>query len=85
MALLKEDGSLDIEHINGLPFDEYMGEMGTLTEDQVEEYLSKIPITKPNIPMKATVVDSIEDYGVDADVFLNEMRERNTGLQNEAS
>ena len=27
MALLKEDGSLDIERINSLPLDEYMNEI----------------------------------------------------------
>ena len=44
MALLKEDGSLDIERINKLPLEEYMEEMGTLTQEQVKEYISKLPI-----------------------------------------
>ena len=71
MALLKEDGSLDIERINSMQFEEYMNEMGTLTREQVEEYLSKIPINESKTPMKAIVVESIEKYGVDAEDFLN--------------
>lgn len=76
MALLKEDGSLDIERINSMQFEEYMNEMGTLTRKQVEEYLSKIPINESKTPMKAIVVESIEKYGVDAEDFLNNMREK---------
>ena len=76
MALLKEDGSLDIERINSMQFEEYMNEMGTLTREQVEEYLSKIPINESKTPMKAIVVESIEKYGVDAEDFLNNIREK---------
>ena len=76
MALLKEDGSLDIERINSMQFEEYMNEMGTLTREQVEDYLSKIPINESKTPMKAIVVESIEKYGVDAEDFLNNMREK---------
>ena len=76
MALLKEDGSLDIERINSMQFEEYMNEMGTLTREQVEEYLSKIPINESKTPMKAIVVESIEKYGVDAEDFLKNMREK---------
>lgn len=76
MALLKEDGSLDIERINSMQFEEYMNEMGTLTREQVEEYLSKITINESKTPMKAIVVESIEKYGVDAEDFLNNMREK---------
>ena len=43
MALLKEDGSLDIERINNLPLEEYMEAMGDLTEEQIKEYNSKLP------------------------------------------
>ena len=76
MALLKEDGSLDIERINSMQFEEYMNEMGTLTREQVEEYLSKIPINESKTPMKAIVVESIVKHGVDAEDFLNNMREK---------
>ena len=33
MALLKEDGSLDVEHINKLPLEEYMDTIGDLSEE----------------------------------------------------
>ena len=46
MALLKEDGSLDIERINKLPIEEYIKEIGTLMEEQYKEYLSKLPINE---------------------------------------
>ncbi|MCQ2259104.1 MAG: hypothetical protein MJZ41_14115 [Bacteroidaceae bacterium] len=46
MALLKEDGSLDIERINQLPILEWMDLMGELTDEQFEEYTSKSPINE---------------------------------------
>jgi len=62
MALLKEDGSLDIERINALPLEEYMQEMGTLTREQVKEYLSKLPLDDSKEPMRAIMVDyTLED------------------------
>ena len=74
---LKEDGSLDIEYINKLPLKEFMDIMGDLTQEQVEEYLSKQPINESKEPMQAINVDwSIEEDGVDAEDFLNEMREK---------
>lgn len=77
MALLKEDGSLDIERINNLPFEEYMEEMGTLTQDQVKEYISKLPINESNEPMQAVMVDyTLEENGVDVEEYLNEMRKK---------
>ena len=67
MALLKEDGSLDIERINALPIEEYMQEMGTLTQEQVEEYFSKIPLNESlNYPHYAVV-----DYTLDEDIERN--------------
>jgi len=57
MAFLKEDGSLDIERINSLPYEEYMDAMGDLTQEQVQEYLSKLPINESDEPMVATKVD----------------------------
>ena len=44
MALLKEDGSLDVERINKLPYEEKIHEISKLTREQVEEYFSKLPI-----------------------------------------
>ena len=82
MALLKEDGSLDIERINQLPIEEYMDEIGDLTEEQLRVYISKLPKNESKTPMKAIVVESIERYGVDADAFLNNMRDK-YGIKNE--
>ena len=62
MALLKEDGSLDIERINKLPYEKYLEEMGTLTESQVNEYLSALSIYESKEPVRAVKVDySLED------------------------
>ena len=79
MSLLKEDGSLDIERINKLPLEEYMEEMGTLTEEQVKEYLSKVPINESKEPTRAVVVDytlmeDLEKGTVIAEDFINKMR-----------
>ena len=62
MALLKEDGSLDIERIRKLPLDEKLHEMGSFTKEQVEEYFSKVPISESHKPLKPVKVDySMED------------------------
>ena len=62
MALLKEDGSLNIEWINKLPYEEYMNAMGNLTQEQVEEYLSTLPMNESKVPVKVTMVDyTLED------------------------
>lgn len=79
MALLKEDGSLDIERINNLPFEEYMDEMGTLTQEQVKEYVSKLPLNESNEPMRAIEVDYDFDdprSGFDVDEILNNLRKK---------
>ena len=77
MALLKEDGSLDIERINALPLEEYMEEMGTLTQEQVKEYLSKLPINETKEPVRAIMVDyPMEEDGVDAEEVINNLRKK---------
>lgn len=77
MAYLKEDGSLDIERINSLPLREYMDAMGDLTQEQVEEYLSKLPFDESNEPMQASTVDWLtEEELVDAEEFLNNQRKK---------
>ena len=81
MALLKEDGSLDIERINNLPLEEYMEEMGSLTQEQVKEYMSKFPINESKEPVTAIEVDyTLEDElkrgAVLADDLLNKLREK---------
>ena len=57
MVFLKEDRSLDIERINKLPLEEYMDMMGDLTQEQVREYVTKLPINESKEPMKAVIVD----------------------------
>lgn len=75
MALLKEDGSLDIERINKLSIKEYMEEIGDLTDEQYNEYLSKLPVNESNEPMQAITVDfPIEKYGVNVDTVINNLR-----------
>jgi len=61
MALLKEDGSLDIERINALPIEEYLQEMRTLTQEQVQEYLSKLPPAEILGPVRPMIVDAPMD------------------------
>lgn len=81
MVLLKEDGGLDIERINQLPFEEYMKEMGSLTEAQVNEYLSVLPINESNEPVQAveveyTLRDELEQGAIIAsDYIKNKVRE----------
>lgn len=80
MAFLKEDGSLDIERINKLPYEEYMDEIGRLTEKQFAEYLSKLPIDESHGPMRAVKVDyTMEDEyargAVNLEDYLNKHKE----------
>ena len=57
MALLKEDGSLDIERYNSLPLEEWTEEFAALTDEQVEEYISKLPVNESKEPVRAVKVD----------------------------
>jgi hypothetical protein len=50
MALLKEEGSLDIDKYESLPLEEWMVEMGKLTHEQVMEYLSKVVSVSALVP-----------------------------------
>lgn len=72
MALLKEDGSLDIERINKLPIEEYMEVIGELTETQYKEYLSTPPLNESKETTKAVLVNYLmEEDGVDAEEVIN--------------
>ena len=73
MKYLKEDGSLDIKRINQLPIDEYMDVVGDLTEEQYEEYLSKLPINESNEPIRVIKVD--RPMGVNADDVINKIKD----------
>ena len=67
MALLKEDGSLDIERINKLPIEEYMEEVSNFTNEQREEYYSKSPINESTEPVRSVTVD----YTLEEDIEKN--------------
>ena len=77
MALLREDGSLDVERINALPYEEYMDEIGSLTEEQIMEYISALPPDESKEPVRAVEVDySMEEDGVDAHELIKQLRQR---------
>lgn len=81
MAFFKENGSLDIERINKLPLEEYMDMMGDLTQEQVREYVTKLPINESKEPMTAVIVDytleeEIERGGVIAEDLINNLRKK---------
>ena len=71
---------MNIEWINKLPYEEYMNAMGNLTQEQVEEYLSTLPMNESKVPVKVTMVDyTLEDDlargAVVFEDFLNKMRQ----------
>ena len=77
MALLKEDGSLDVERIRHLQIEEFVKEYGKLSREQIKEYWSRIPLdeSKNCDRIRAAEIDSfIENNGVNAMDFLNKMR-----------
>lgn len=80
MALIKEDGSLDIERINKLSLEEWMQEIGNLTDKQFNEYNSKCPMNESKEPVRPVVVDYTleEDIErnkiVNADDLINKLR-----------
>ena len=81
MALLKEDGSLDVERIDKLPLEEWMEEIGVLTKKQYNEYCSKQPINESQdyprcVVVDYTVEDELERGAVIAEDFINKLRER---------
>lgn len=86
MALLKEDGSLDIERINNLPSEEYKKEMRSLTREQFEEYRKKQPLQEhkngiPIIKVDHSLEEDIKRNGlVELGGFLNKIRKK-YGLQ----
>jgi hypothetical protein len=77
MALLKEDGSLDIEWINKLPLEEWMDVIGDMSKEQFDEYNSKTPLNESNEPIRPIIVDyTMEEDGVDAEELLNNLKKR---------
>lgn len=77
MSILKEDCGLDIDRINKLPLKEYMEEMATLTQEQVHEYVSKLPVNESNEPIQAISADfPIEEEWMDAEDVINRIGKR---------
>jgi len=77
MALLKEDGSLDIERTRQLPIAELVREYGNLNEEQITEYWSKIPLNESQDINRLADIDAfVENNGVIAMKFLNKMRQK---------
>ena len=82
MALLKEDGSLNMEWLGQLPIEEFIKVFGRLTREQVNEFWSRIPINESKGPTRPVMVDyTLEDEiargtAVDAVDFLNKQREK---------
>ena len=81
MAFLKEDGSLDIERYNNLPLEEWMDEFAALTDEQVDEYISKLPVNESKEPVRVIVSDytleeELERGCVIAEDFINNLRKR---------
>lgn len=75
MKYIKEDGSLDMEKIRHLPIDEKMKVMGKMTQEQIDEYWSKIPICESqDVSIKITGRYKMKDRGVDAFEVLWKIR-----------
>ena len=58
-----------------------MDMMGDLTQEQVREYVTKLPINESKEPMKAVIVDytleeKIERGGVIAEDLINNLRKK---------
>ena len=62
MALLKENGRLDIERIQKLPYQEYIHEISNFSNEQYDEYVSTIPVNESQDTVLPIVVDDIEEY-----------------------
>lgn len=62
MALLKKDGSLDVERIQKLPYNEYIHVISNFTKEQYDEYVSRIPIKGSQGTIIPVVVEDVEEY-----------------------
>lgn len=75
LKYIKEDGRLNVEKIRHLPIDEKMKVMGKMTQEQIDEYWSKIPINESqNVSIKITGRYKMKDRGVDAFEVLEKIR-----------
>lgn len=62
MIYLKEDGSLDIERINSLPPKEFVDAIVSFTNEQQDEYISKVSINECNKSVHPLVVDDLDEF-----------------------
>ena len=46
MAILKEDGSLDVETMNSLPLEEWMDEMGVIGQQSIDPIKTRRNMTE---------------------------------------
>ena len=82
MALLKEDGSLDIERINKLPIEDYMEEIASLNKKQYNEYISTLPLNESHEQGKSVKLDCTREEemkrngAVRVDDVLTEIRKK---------
>lgn len=54
---IKEDGSLDVEKICKLPYEEKKCEMAKLTREQMKEFVANLPINESHNPQKVIKVN----------------------------
>lgn len=77
MAILKEDGRLDVEWIRNLPIEEKIIAIGNLTQKQYKEYWANIPPNEnQGEPIKIAGVYNMQERGVGALEFLKLMRQK---------
>lgn len=71
MTLLKEDGSLDVERINKLPYEEFTKVISKLTQTQLKEYRSKLPLNESYEPIEIIEVDYTMQEDVERNGLIN--------------
>ena len=81
MALLKEDGNLDIEQYRKLSIEEFTKEYNRLSRKQIDEFWDKQSLNESSSQTKEVIVDyTLEDDlnngAVIATDFLNKMRQK---------
>lgn len=83
MVPLREDGSLDVEFINKLPFDDFEDVISSMTGEQWDYYLSKNPENRNEGPITPIKVDyGFDDprSGISLEKFL-EQKKRKYGIK----
>ena len=80
MVFLKEDGSLDIDRINKLPLEEHMQMVGSMSNEQYEEFLSSIPINESKERNKTVDVNHTKEVYFLWTIFWKSLRSRKKGL-----